>query len=168
VDPVLAGGGAVMDHTVHLVDIMRWYLDSEVTEVYAQHNKIFHADEVKVETGGMAMVTFKNGVFASIDFSWSRPPYWPSWGGLSFEMVTSRGAVMVDAFKQNLTIFSHSIQRPAWAFWGSDSNQAMVNEFTASIRQNSEPRVSGMDGLRAVEVALAAYQSAETGQPVKL
>lgn len=168
VDPLLAGGGAIMDHTVHLVDIMRWYLGSEITEVYAQHNQIFHAGEVEVETGGMVMVTFQNEVFASIDCSWSRPSYWPAWGGLSFEMVTSRGAVLVDAFKQNLTIFSHSIQRPAWAFWGSDANQAMVDEFVAAIREKRPAKVTGVDGLRAVEVALAAYRSAESGQPVKL
>lgn len=168
VDPLLAGGGAIMDHTVHLVDIMRWYLGSEISEVYAQHNRIFHAGEVEVETGGMVMVTFQNGVFASIDCSWSRPPYWPAWGGLSFEMVTSRGAVLVDAFKQNLTIFSHSIQRPAWAFWGSDANQAMVDEFVAAIREKRPAKVTGVDGLRAVEAALAAYRSADIGQPVKL
>ena len=168
VDPLLAGGGAIMDHTVHLVDIMRWYLGSEISEVYARHNRIFHAGEVEVETGGMVIVTFQNGVFASIDCSWSRPPYWPAWGGLSFEMVTSRGAVIVDAFKQNLTIFSHSIQRPAWAFWGSDANQAMVDEFVAAIREKRPAKVTGEDGLRAVEAALAAYRSAESGQPVKL
>lgn len=33
VDKALAGGGAIMDHTVHLVDVMRWYLGSEVREV---------------------------------------------------------------------------------------------------------------------------------------
>ena len=53
VDPELAGGGAVMDHTVHLADVLRWYLDSEVVEVYAQTNQILHAGEVEVETGGL-------------------------------------------------------------------------------------------------------------------
>ena len=48
-DPELAGGGAIMDHTVHLVDIMRWYLGSEVSQVYAQSNKIFHAQEVEAD-----------------------------------------------------------------------------------------------------------------------
>ncbi|HEX2978883.1 MAG TPA: Gfo/Idh/MocA family oxidoreductase [Anaerolineaceae bacterium] len=168
VDRTLAGGGAVMDHTVHLADIMRWYLNSEVVEVYAQTNKIFHANEVDVETGGLLMVTFANGVFATIDCSWSRPPYWPSWGGLGFEMVTDRGAVMVDAFKQNVTVYRHDLQRPSWGFWGSDSNGAMLNEFVSAIREKRAPRVTGMDGLRAVEVALAAYRSAETGQPVRL
>ena len=168
VDPKLAGGGALMDHTVHLVDIMRWYVGSEAAEVYAQSNKIFHANEVGVETGGLEMITFQNGVFASIDASWCRPQYWPTWGGLTFEMVTERGAVIVDGFKQNITVYSHANQRPVWQYWGSDMNQAMVAEFIAAMREGRQPGVTGVDGLRAVEVTLAAYESARTGQPVKL
>ncbi len=168
VDPVLAGGGAIMDHTVHLVDIMRWYLGSEVSQVYAQTNKIFHKDEVEVETGGLELITFRDGVFASLDYSWSRPPYWPTWGGLTFEMVCERGAVLVDAFRQNLTVYSHANQRPVWQYWGSDMNQAMIADFVAAIRDDRPPGVSGEDGLRAVEVVLAAYKSAASGQPVFL
>lgn len=168
VDKELAGGGALMDHTVHLVDIMRWYLGSEVSQVYAQTNRIIHAGEVQVETGGLELITFRNGVFASIDASWSRPPYWPTWGGLAFEMVSERGAVVVDAFKQNLTVYSHENQRPVWQFWGSDSNQAMITEFAAAIREDRPPVVTGVDGLRAVEVTAAAYESAALGQPVRL
>lgn len=168
VDKELAGGGAVMDHTVHLADIMRWYLNSEVVEVYAQTNRIFHADEVEVETGGLLMLTFANGVFATIDCSWSKPPYYPTWGGLTLELVTERGAVRVDAFKQNLTIYRQALQRPAWAYWGSDANQAMLNEFVAALREDRAPPVTGLDGCRALEVALAAYESARSGQPVRL
>lgn len=168
VDPVLAGGGALMDHTVHLVDIMRWFLGDEVATVYAQANRIFHAAEVEVETGGLELLTFRRGVFATIDCSWSRPPYWPTWGGLTFELVTERGAVIVDAFKQNVTVYSHRRQRPIWAFWGSDINQAMVAEFVAAIREQRPPAVTGEDGLRAVEVTIAAYASARLGQPVAL
>jgi len=168
VDPELSGGGAIMDHTVHLVDIMRWYLGSEVREVYAQSNRIFHANEVEVETGALELLTFQNGVFASIDASWCRPPYWPTWGGLTFEMVTQRGAVIVDAFKQNLTVYSHQWQRPAWYFWGSDANQAMVAEFAAAIRGGREASVTGMDGYRAVEATVAAYKSAESGEVVRV
>jgi predicted dehydrogenase len=168
VDKELAGGGAVMDHTVHLADLMRWYLGSEIVEVYAQTNHIFHADEVDVETGGLLMLTFANGVFATIDCSWNKPPYYPTWGGLTFELVTARGAVMVDAFKQNLTVYRHDLQRPAWAYWGSDANQAMLAEFVAALREDRPPRVTGMDGYRAVEATLAAYESAKSGQPVRL
>ena len=98
------------------------------------------------------MLTFANGVFASIDCSWSKPNYYPTWGGLTFEMVTERGAVIVDAFKQNLTVYSHDVRRPLWAYWGSDMNQAMIDEFVAAIREEREPRVTGEDGQRAVEI----------------
>jgi len=168
VDPELAGGGAIMDHTVHLVDIMRWFTNSEVETIYARSNKIFHADEVQVETGALEMLTFENGVFATIDASWSRPPYWPTWGGLTFEMVTQRGAVVVDAFRQNLNIYREDWQRANWAYWGSDMNHAMISEFASAIRENRPPRVTGVDGLRAVEAALAAYESDRTGQTVQV
>jgi predicted dehydrogenase len=168
VDPELAGGGAIMDHTVHLVDIMRWFTGSEVKTMYARSNRIFHADEVHVETGALEMLTFENDTFATIDASWSRPQYWPTWGGLTFEMVTQRGAILVDAFRQNLNVYRHEWQRSQWAYWGSDMNHAMLNDFAAAIRENRPPRVTGLDGLRAVEAALAAYESDRTGQTVQV
>ena len=168
VDPTLAGGGAIMDHTVHLVDMMRWFTGSELESMYARSNRIFHADEVEVETGALEMLTFENGVFATIDASWSRPQYWPTWGGLTFEMVTQRGAVVVDAFRQNLNVYRHDWQRSNWAYWGSDMNHAMVREFASAIRENRPPLVTGVDGLRAVEAALAAYESDRTGQTVQV
>jgi predicted dehydrogenase len=155
-----------MDHTVHLADVLRWYLGSEVVEVYAQTNRIMHADTVAVETGGLLMLTFANGVFATIDCSWSRPPGYPTWGGLALELVTERGALTVDAFRQNLTVYRGG--RAAWDFWGSDANQAMVEEFVAAVREGRPPAVSGLDGLRALEVVLAGYESARTGQPVRI
>ena len=167
-DPELAGGGAIMDHTVHLVDMMRWFTGSELETMYARSNRIFHADEVEVETGALEMLTFENGVFATIDASWSRPQYWPTWGGLTFEMVTQRGAVVVDAFRQNLNVYRHDWQRSNWAYWGSDMNHAMVREFASAIHENRPPLVTGVDGLRAVEAALAAYESDRTGQTVQV
>lgn len=105
-DPVLAGGGAIADHLVHMADILRWYLGREAVEVYAVANRIFHADEVEVETGAVVSIGFEGGVFATIDCSWSRPENWPSWGGLSFDMITDRGGVRVDPFRQNLTVYA--------------------------------------------------------------
>lgn len=169
VDKALAGGGAVMDHTVHLTDLMRWFFDCEIIEVYAQTNAILYSDQqVDVETGGLIMLTFENGVFASIDCSWSRPPYYPTWGNLKMEIVGQDGLATMDAFRQALTVYTHHLKRPTHAFWGTNSNQRMVDEFVSSIHDNRPPAITGHDGLKAVEVALAAYQSAESGVPVAL
>jgi predicted dehydrogenase len=123
---------------------------------------------VEVETGALEMLTFENGIFATIDASWSRPQYWPTWGGLGFEMVTQRGAIAVDAFRQNLNVYRHEWQTAKWLPWGSDMNQAMVSDFVAAIRENRPPRVTGWDGLRAVEATLAAYESVRTGETVQV
>ncbi len=168
VDKYLAGGGAVMDHTVHLADILRWYLENEVVEVYAQTNRILYADTVDVETGGLLMLTFADGTFASIDCSWSRPLRYPTWGGLALELVGERGLVSVDAFRQTMSTHGRPEKHTAWSFWGSDANQAMVDEFIAAIRETRPPAVTGYDGYKALEVALAAYASVQTGQPVTL
>lgn len=168
VDKELAGGGAVMDHTVHLADILRWYFDTEITEVYAQTNHILHADTVDVETGSLLLLTLGNGAFASLDCSWSKPLNYPTWGGLTMELISERGLTVVDAFSQNLNIYNQSKSSHRWAYWGSDANQAMIEEFVAAIREQRPPQVTGEDGYKALEVALAAYQSAETGRPVKL
>src|SRR5207253_4603380 len=34
VDPQLAGGGAIMDHAVHVVDVLRWLFEAEFTQVF--------------------------------------------------------------------------------------------------------------------------------------
>jgi predicted dehydrogenase len=165
----LAGGGSVMDHTVHLVDILRWYLNSEVVEVYAELDNPFYPGEIDVESAGIVLLTFANGVFASVDCSWSRPTWYPRWGHAKLEMVGEKGFFTLDAMSQHLTVYSKSGARnPEWIGWGADSNQAMINEFAASIRDGREPSVTWRDGYETLRVALACYESAEKKQPVRL
>lgn len=168
VDRELAGGGAGMDHIVHLADLLRWYLRSEVATVYARFNRILHADKVAVETGGLVLLTFADGTFATIDCSWSRPLGYPIWGGLTLELIGERGVVTADGFRQNLIAYGDENVLPTWLPWGSDADRAMVGEFVSAIREQRPPAVTGEDGLRAVEIVMAAYRSAETGQVVTL
>lgn len=173
VDKRLAGGGAVIDHTVHLADLLRWFTSSEVSEVYAQTNRILHGDVVDVETGANLMLTFDNGIFATIDASWSKPLNFPTWGGLTMEIVSQRGATRVDAFKQNLNLFQQEPATNSWLYWGSDADRGMVAAFLEAIAAAPDRQVigrgaTGEDGYKALEIALAAYRSAEIGRPIRL
>ncbi len=168
VDKELAGGGTMMDHIVHLADIFNWFFGRDLDSVYAQSNHILHADAVDVETGGLIMLQYANGLFMTIDSSWSKPLNYPTWGGLTMELVTERGLTVVDAFSQNLNIYRQEPPANQWAYWGSDMNQAMIEEFVAAIREGRETAVTGEDGLFALEVVLAAYESAKTNQPAQL
>ena len=168
VEPTRSGGGALMDHVVHLADVLRWYLDDEVVEVYAATNRLLHAPTVTVETGGVVLLTFASGVFASIDCSWSKPDVYPTWGGLRLDLVASEGVVGVDAFAQRLTVHGGSDGPLAWPEWGSDANQGLIDDFVGVLREERPPAVTGHDGLAATRVALAAARSAELGTPVAL
>lgn len=168
VDKKLAGGGAVMDHTVHLADILRWYTGSEVVEVFAQINRIMHAETVDVETAGLIMLTFADGTFASIDASWSKPLNYPTWGGLTMEIIAERSLTIIDAFSQNLNRFTQQPPANAWLYWGSDADQGLVDEFVSAIGQNRPPMVTGEDGYQALAITLAAYESAASGRPVNI
>jgi len=166
-DKALAGGGSVMDHTVHVVDMLRWYMGAEVTEVYAEIDNLFNTGEVDIDTAGLLMLNFDNGVFATLDCSWSRPAFYPTWGNVKIDLICEKGVLHTDYFIQNL-IAHYSYSTSEWLHWGSDADAAMIAEFIASIRENRAPSVTGEDGLKAVAVTLAAYESAQAHQPVKL
>ncbi|MEO1668765.1 MAG: Gfo/Idh/MocA family oxidoreductase [Chloroflexota bacterium] len=167
-DPQLAGGGAVMDHTVHVVDMMRWFTGAEPVEVYAEVDNLFPQGRLNIDTAGLLMMTFSNGMFISLDTSWSRPGFYPTWGNVKIDWIAERGVLRNDYFNQKLTVYEGSAQRPLWHYWGSDSNLAMIGEFVASIREQRPPLITGEDGLQALRVVHAAYESGRTHLPVQL
>ena len=166
---MMAGGGAVMDHTVHLVDLFRWIFNVEISEVYAEINSLLRAPEVDVDTAGLMLLTFANGLQASIDCSWSRPTFYPRWGHLKMEVIGEKGTAVMDGFAEHLTLYSRGAPRnPSWIGFSRDPNQAMIEEFVASIRENRPPQVTWQDGYKALEVALAAYESEKLQRPVRI
>ncbi|WML48344.1 Gfo/Idh/MocA family oxidoreductase [Neobacillus sp. PS3-34] len=166
VDEEQSGGGAVLDHTVHVIDLMRWFLDSEVREVYAEIDTRF--SDIPIDDCGLLTLEFENGVFASHDPSWSRCKTFPTWGDVTLEIIGTNGVTRVDAFAQNLMLYSDKNNKVSREFWGNDMDKGLIADFVRCIQEDLEPSISGYDGLKAMEVALAAYESAKLKEPVKL
>ncbi|HEO8418120.1 TPA: Gfo/Idh/MocA family oxidoreductase [Yersinia enterocolitica] len=162
VDKEKSGGGAVMDHTVHLVDIMRWYMGSDVKEVYAEVDNLI--SDIAIDDCGIVTMEFENNVFASIDCSWSRNKTFPTWGDVTLEIVGTKGTLTVDAFAQKTDVYS--MDGATWDFWGEDMNQDLVEDFVSNVKNGVPPTITGEDGLKAMEVALAGYESAKRKGPV--
>jgi predicted dehydrogenase len=165
VDPERSGGGAVLDHTVHVLDILRWMLKSEVKSVYAEIGTLLH--DIPSDDCGLLSLTFENGIVATLDTSWSRPASFPIWSDVSLRIIGTKGVLHLDMHGQvghvweNGAALTHR-QVP----WGDSANQALIGEFVDSIRVSRPPLISGEDGLRAAEVAWAAYRSAQEKRPV--
>ncbi|GAF11277.1 LOW QUALITY PROTEIN: NADH-dependent dehydrogenase [Bacillus sp. JCM 19046] len=163
-DKQLAGGGAVIDHTVHVVDIMRWVLKEEVQDVYAEIDQHFSAKDI--DDAGVLSFTFENGVFATLDCSWSRNANFPTWGDVTLEFIGTKGTLKVDAQAQKLDLFHSGGLN--YHFWGDNMDDSLVRDFIESVREKQVPSVTGTDGLRALEVAIGAYASAAKGEVIAL
>jgi len=164
VDRALSGGGAVMDHTVHVTDLLRALLGSEPAEVFCEAgNGILHGD---FDDTGFLAITFENGVFATLDASWSRPKTFPTWGDVTLGVTGTKGVIEMDMFAQESVLYDDAAGRVAYQGWGSSSDAGLVAAWVRALASGTPVPITGVDGLRAVEVVEAAYASAASGQPV--
>lgn len=176
-DPALAGGGAVLDHTVHVADLLRWITGREYTRVYAEIDTLLHPG-LPVDDCATLLMDLEGGIFASLDPSWSRPKSYPTWGDVTLEVIGTRGVLALDAFAQQIAVYSDVQARSRWgegvrggvewANYAGSGDEGMLAAFVAAVRDGRPVPVTGEDGLRAAEVALAAYESARRGEPVPI
>ena len=163
-DRALSGGGAVIDHTVHVADLNRVLLGREATEVCAEIGSGFYHQEW--DDTGFLTIRYDGGVFATLDTSWSRPNTFPTWGDVTMQVVGTGGVLDMDMFAQNLVHYDDKAPRISWSHWGSGMDAGLVADFLRLCAgEEALDLATGEDGLCAVAVALAAYRSAETGQP---
>jgi predicted dehydrogenase len=166
VDKALSGGGALTDHTVHIVDAIRFVTGEEITSVYAEADTLVYPD-LGVEDCGLLIMTLSGGGIASLDPSWSRPNQaFPIWGDVTMQVTGTNGVATFDYLAQHTMLYRNSAVRAAQIGWGEDGNALLIADFVDAVRDGRSPLASGEDGLRAVEVVRAAYASIASGQPV--
>lgn len=165
VEPELSGGGAMIDHTVHVADLLRRLLGSEATNVSARTGNNMY--EKSWDDTAMLTVEFPSGVFATIDASWSKPSGYRTWGNVKLNIVGEKGVIELDLFAQGSEIYGRADDLHRSIGSGSNLDALMVAEFIAAVREGRAPAVTLADGLAAARIALAAYRSAaDQGEPV--
>ena len=168
VNPQLSGGGAVMDHTVHVTDLLRVLLQSEVESVYCEaDSKLLPGD---FDDTGIVTLTFAGGAFATIDCSWSRPQKtFPTWGDVTMAVQGTKATVEMDMFAQSATLHDESAAKISNAGYGSSIDGGLIAAFVHAVTTgDSGALATGTDGLRAVEVVAAAYESARMHRAVRV
>lgn len=166
VDTELSGGGAMIDHTVHVVDLLRALLGTDPVRVQAQTGNLMYAEAW--EDTAMLTLEYDNGFFATLDSSWSRPKSYKTWGDVTMNAVFEQGVIELDLFNQHLDVYRNESMRHGLAGYGSDLDRLLVADFLRCIREDSEPTVTGEDGLAASRIALAAYESVRRGSAVQI
>jgi predicted dehydrogenase len=170
-DPVAAGGGALIDHSVHVTDAIRHVSGLEVSEVSAEAGALLW--DCGVDDVAIMSLRFEGGAVGSVDPSWSVPADNPWDYDFYLRLVGTEGSLEITDTAESLQVVSnrdggpHGLRQASFA---DDADLAMVEGFLASVRAGAvqEPCATGVDGLRALEIALAGYRSSASGSVVEV
>jgi UDP-N-acetylglucosamine 3-dehydrogenase len=163
VDPQQAGGGGFLDIGIHAVDGLRWLADSEASRVYA-HAGTALCEGLPIDDIGTMTVEFENGVVGAMSAGWANPDSYPTWLDVRFEILTTKAAFLIDSPYHDY--WCYGPDRAERQYWWRRDVDGLVDEFARAILEDREPAISGEDARAALAIALAAYESAETGQVV--
>jgi predicted dehydrogenase len=170
--------GTLLGYGVHNIDRIRWFTSSEIQWVAGHY--IIPWDRSESEFTANVFMGLENGSSATLlcDNECPRPGV-PTRGFHSL-VIGDKGVLDVDAYgslkatmggKWEVVFQQEPIdwkREGKYAPARMKSYQAQCQEFVSSIIEQRQPAVTGVDGERAVEVALAAYKSSETKQSVRL
>lgn len=166
VETELSGGGAMIDHTVHVSDLLRVLLGEDPTRVQAQTGSNMYGKDW--EDTAMLTLEYPSGVFATLDSSWSRPASYKTWGDVTMNVVGEEGVIELNMFGQEIDRYSDEQVTHTLAGYGSNVDKGLVDDFIRCCLSDAEPPISAEDGVAAARVALAAYRSAAAGEVVSI
>jgi len=163
-DPALAGLGSVNNIAVHAYDLLRYLLSSEVTEVMAMFDT---GRTGQLETLAMTLLRFETGTMAYVNGNQKTPNY-----QADIDIYGTEGRIVgdhltrpwVDGELRVLTKKGETVT----PYSNKDAYQRTVADFHDAVLQEQEPRASGLDGLRSVQLTEAIARSAREGVLVDL
>jgi 1,5-anhydro-D-fructose reductase (1,5-anhydro-D-mannitol-forming) len=161
-----AGGGVVLDITVHDADTLRFVLDDDPVEVSAFSQSAGMASN-KLEDGAMCIWRFKSGAIAQ-----SHEAFTVKYSGTGFEVHGSEGSLIGrDVMTQKplgSVILRSARGEEELTFDRDDLYTRSLALFHAAIRGEGKPSATGEDGVWSLAAAEAALESARSGRVVKI
>lgn len=154
-------GGVLIDLAVHDFDWLRWTL-GEVDHLYARS---VGAASGQGPDYALTTLTFENGCVAHVESTWMDP----SGFRVAFEVAGSDGMIEYDS-RQTSVVRTHlagSSRGEAPLDGGDDPYYRQLQDVISAVRGSGAVAVSGHDGFAALAIAIAARESAVTGQVVR-
>lgn len=180
-DPAMISGKMVQSWTgdrlfeeqaCHLIDLFRYFM-GDVDSVYANGVNKYGAEEYDVDNAIISF-QFENGTVGELTTNNSSPNLKP-WERLE---VFGDGAYVEVEDANDLYLYdteegptkSWSPHPPNTLLWDEEFGGYVweLENFLDAVRGEDEPLVSGWDGYKALEIARAAHESIQTGQPAEV
>ncbi len=171
-DKSKSGGGAMVDIGVHITDLIRWFADKKITEVFATIRTI--EKPIKVDDNATVLFKFEDGSKGEIECSWTTRPYEVITFayGAKGKMMTSLGidkpvkVVIAKTSKGEDPNCTLEEMYPEIGPGGDWENS--IHYFIDCVLKGERPFVSGEEGRETMRVINAAYESNESGKWMKV
>ena len=157
--PRIKDVGVSIDLAIHDLDIMNYLFEEEVTQVYGTMNSIL--DDCDFEDHAEIMVSFDNETTGIIEVNWLTP-----YKRRELELTGTDGIISVDYIKQSIEVYGK---------FGQDIEikheeplKGELKSFLEVVVNNEEPVITGEDGLKALEMVIAAKRSSKEHRPISL
>src|SRR5215208_950629 len=166
IDRPEAGGGVILDITVHDADTLRFVLGDEVTQVTAMTANQ-GMGQAGLEDAVMGVMRFGEGTIAQFHDAFTAPHAYTG-----FEVHGTEGSLYGRDVMTQRPIGTVTVRRE-----GTDTGVPVDHEnlyeqsvrcFNAAIRGEGEPAATGTDGIRSLAVALAVREAAASGRTVQI
>ena len=169
-------GGALMNQCIHNIDLLRWMMGDEITEVVGMTDNLIHG-YIDAEDLGMALVKFSNGSYGIIEGTTNIYPKnleetlyifgekaTVKAGGKSVNLIEewqfADNLDNADEVKQNY------FENPPNVY--GFGHKPLYKDVIEAIENDRQPYVTAIDGRNALELVLAIYKSAAEGKSIKL
>ncbi|MDO5824373.1 Gfo/Idh/MocA family protein [Methanobrevibacter sp.] len=155
--PRIKDVGVSIDLAIHDLDIMNYLFEEDVTQVYGTMNSIL--DDCDFEDHAEIMVSFDNESTGIVEVNWLTP-----YKRRELELTGTAGIISVDYIKQSIEVygkFAQDIQ-----IKHEEPLKGELTSFLNAIVNNTEPEITGEDGLKALKMVIAANKSSKEHKPI--
>lgn len=161
--------GAMGDLGVHKSDFIRYLLNDEVSEV-AGFISTLHKEGTEVDDNATCILRMKSGAVGTLVASWTQYK-----GGDNSTVLWCENGVMkigtVEGDEVIVELTNGTVETYKVGAMATNEKQVpsgVIDAFVESILTNTPPSISGEEGLKSLNVILAAFESQKTGQIIKL
>lgn len=169
-------GGALMNQCIHNIDLLRWMMGNEISEVIGLTDNLNHKF-IEAEDLGLALIKFSNGSYGLIEGTTTIYPKnleetlyifgekgTVKAGGQSVNIIEEwRFADLLDN-PDEIKLMYHENPPNVYGF----GHKPLYADVIDAIINDREPYVTATDGRNALELVLAIYKSAAEGRAIKL
>lgn len=165
-----------MNQCIHDIDLLRWMMGDDVTRVVGMTDRLKHS-YIEAEDLGIALVQFSNGAYGIIE---GTTDVYPKNLEETLYLFGEKGTVKAGGDAVNIMeewrfadymddpekVKSQYSELPPNIY--GFGHAKLYRDVIEAIEHDREPYVNGEAGRRALELVLAIYKSAATGEPVDL